>query len=142
MSSKIVHENPYRVGLYRDMFSYWQKKQVVTRAEFIEHTMKAFGKSESEAVAAVTVMLSPRKVSKIGDCRGNISSNGHLYYAEKLGRQVHAGVKDVQKFRLRWREVALEPRNRTIVAEVKQVKVAAKDTTKVDAKNKETVKVE
>ena len=117
---KQTHENPYRKGLYHEIFTYWQKKQVVTRQELIDFTM-TLGKSIAEANAAVTVILSPRRASKRGDIRGNISANGHLYFAEKLGRQVHTGIRDPQKFRLRWREIALEPRTRQ-TTEVKQEK--------------------
>src|SRR3989344_5657966 len=102
MSTK--HDNPYRKGLYREIFGHAKQKQVFTRADLMDYTMKTMSKSESEANAAVTVILSPRKTSKRGDCRGNISSNGHLYYMEKLGRQVRDGVKSPQNFRLRWRE--------------------------------------
>ena len=120
MSEK-KHANPYRAGLYHDIFGYLKQKQVVTRAELLEHT-KSLGKSDTEAKAAVTVILSPRESSKRGDCRGNMSAQGHEYFMEKLGRGVNAGVKDPQKFRLRWRKEVLEPRNRIVSTEVKPMK--------------------
>lgn len=129
-----AHQNPYRNGLYNQIFAYLKQKQVVTRAELLEHTIQKLGKKNAAAQAAVTVILSPRKSSKRGDCRGNISSCGELYYMEKLPRQVRAGVKEPQKFRLRWREVALAPRKRESAVEVKQVKTATKVTTKAPAK--------
>jgi len=135
------HANPYRSGLYQGIFGHLKQKQVVTRQELVDFTMKTLGKSEAAANAAVTVILSPRKASKIGDCRGNISSNGHLYYMAKLGRQVHAGVRDPQKFRLQWRVTALEPRTRQPVAEVKQVKTpAVKAKAPAKVATKETLK--
>lgn len=124
MSEK--HENPYRAGLYHNVFAYLKQKQVVTRAELLEHTKTKLGKTDEEAQAAVTVILSPRKASKRGDCRGNMSAQGHLYFLDKLGRQVKAGVKDPQKFRLRWRETVLEPRKRVVTGEVNQTKTPVK----------------
>ena len=126
---RVVHENPYRAGLYNDIFAFLKRKQVITRAELMDYAMKELGKSETSANAAVTVILSPRKESKIGDCRGNISAQGHLYFMEKLTRQVKAGVKDPQKFRLRWREVALAPLTRKVI-EVKQEKTEVAEVVK------------
>jgi len=131
MSTK--HENPYRAGLYHDIFAFLKQKQVVTRQELLDYTMEKLGKSADAANAAVTVILSPRKASKRGDCRGNISAQGHLYYMEKLPRQVKAGVKDPQKFRLRWREVAMEPRTREVPSEVKSAKTKAPDKVETPA---------
>lgn len=125
MSSK-RHENPYRAGDYNKAFEYLQKKQIVTIAEFRKYIVDTLGKTETAAKAMVTVILSPRKSSKRGDCRGNLSSAGHLYFMAKLGRKVRAGVKDPQRFKLCWREVALEPHRRIAHVVVKQVKVATK----------------
>ena len=112
MSKKIEHKNPYRPGLYNDIFAQVRKMQVFTREDLMKHTMGELGKSLNASNAAVTVILSPRFTSKIGDCRGNLSAAGHEYYMEKLGRSVKAGVKEEQRFRLRWRKEVLEPRNR------------------------------
>jgi len=60
----------------------------------------------------VRVVLSPRESSSRGDCRGNGSSQGHLYYAEQLKRNKVDGVKEDQRERLRWRPEPLEPRKR------------------------------
>ena len=141
MSKRIEHKNPYRQGLYHDIFAYWQSKQWVTRQELVDFTMKTLGKSIAEANAAVTVILSPRKASKRGDMRGNISANGHLYFAEKASRQVKAGVKEAQKFGLKWREVALEPRTRQ-TTEVKQVKIATSVKAPVKTETKTETKTE
>jgi hypothetical protein len=122
--STVKRENPYRAGMYHDVFAYWKQKQIVTRSEYVKFVMEKLSKTETAANAVVTVMLSPRKASKRGDARGNISSAGHLYFAEKLGRSVKGGIKDEQKFRLRWREVALEPRTRNEKIETVGEKVA------------------
>lgn len=113
------HENPYREGQYHDTFAFIMKKQYVTRKDVLGFTVQKFGKHKP---ADVTVLLSPRKSSTRGDCRGNISAQGHLYYMEKLPRQVKNGVKEPQKFRLRWREKALEPRTRQEKVEIQQQK--------------------
>jgi hypothetical protein len=115
-------------------------KRIVTRAEVLAYTKETFG---VEKPADVTVILSPRLTSKIGDPRGNISSCGHEYYMQKLNRATHAGIRDPQKFQLRWRVTALEPRTRQVI-EVKQVKTPvakakAPKVTKVTTK--ETAKV-
>lgn len=122
MSAK--HENPYREGQYHETFGFIMKKQYVTREDVLKFTVEKFGKAKP---ADVTVLLSPRKSSTRGDCRGNISAQGHLYFMEKLPRQVKAGVKEPQKFRLRWREQALEPRTRQEKIETKPIKTKAPD---------------
>lgn len=129
--SKIRHENPYREGTYNKLFAIWQKKQVITRQEFINDGVKATGETVERIGFSVNVLLSPRKTSKRGDCRGNGSARGDKHYAEKLGRQVRAGVKEPQKFRLRWRDIPLERKTRKTetVAVQEKAKVAAKITT-------------
>ena len=117
MSKK--HDNPYREGQYRKIFAFMMKKQYVTRNDLLSFTAETFGKAKP---ADVTVLLSPRESSKRGDCRGSISAQGHLYYMEKLGRKVHAGIKDPQMFRLRWRPTPLERLTRNEKVETKQVK--------------------
>lgn len=128
MSDK-AHVNPYRSGSYHDIFAFIKQKQVVTRAEVLAFTAEKFGTAKPHDV---TVILSPREESKRGDCRGNISACGHVYYMEKLARQVKAGVKEPQKFRLRWRATVLEPRKRIANLEVKAVKKAKKVAAKVE----------
>jgi len=116
------HENPYREGQYHEEFAFIMKKQYVTRKDVLDFTLQKFGKYKP---ADVTVLLSPRKSSTRGDCRGNISAQGGLYYMEKLPRQVKAGVKEPQKFRLRWREKVLEPRTRQEKVEIQSQKTQA-----------------
>jgi hypothetical protein len=103
------HSNPYREGSqYNRVFGFWRSHQVATRKELFDVAKETM--TDSEANAAVTVLLSPRKASERGDCRGNCSSKGNLYFAEPLAK-----VKgQPRKFRLRWREVALEPRKREV----------------------------
>lgn len=64
----------------------------------------------------VTVVLSPRKESKRGDCRGNFSAQGHIYYVIPM-----KGEKG-KRFRLAWRNPVLEARSR-VQGEVKAKKV-------------------
>lgn len=125
MSDK-KNKNPYREGAYREIFAVWKKKQVVTKAELIEFAVKELGKTTEQAHADVTVILSPRYKSDRGDCRGNISAQGHLYYAEKLPRKVVLGVKEPQKYRLRWRTNACVPRTRPVVTVNEQERTTEK----------------
>ena len=126
------HKNPYRSGSYHQLFQFMQKKQVYTRQELMDFEMKVEGLTETQASANVLVLNSPRESSKRGDCRGNISAHGELHYSQKLAREVKAGVKGVQKFRLRWRTTPLEARRRVEKIEVAPAKTIAKVDTKVD----------
>lgn len=120
---QVKQENPYRQGDSHELFDYVQSKQIVTKEECRQWLIKELGKSEKAACSSVTTVLSPRKKSRRGDCRGNMSSEGHLYYMEKLNRTVRYGIREPQRFRLRWREVPMERRWRKQPAEVKQEKV-------------------
>ena len=51
----------------------------------------------------VQTVISPTRISKRGDCRGNYSAQGHKYYVQRT-----AGGK----LRICWRTKALEPRTR------------------------------
>ena len=107
MSTK--NKNPYNEGgKYGKIFAFVKKAQVVTRQQVLDYAVKKLRMAKSAANAAVTVVLSPRASSKRGDCRGNMSAQGHLYYLDKLAKK--PGEK--QKLRLRWRKPALEPRTR------------------------------
>lgn len=126
----VKHENPYREGSqYHKVFGFIKTKQVVTRAEVLAKAIE-FGMSEEAANATVTVLLSPRKESKRGDCRGNISAQGHLYFVERLPRRIVNGEKEPMKFRLRWRTTELEPRCRVykVVSEKSATKAAVTAT--------------
>ena len=129
------HKNPYRKGLYNQIFEQWRSKKEkgATIDELITFTV-GLGKKLSAAEYAVTVVLSPREKSKRGDCRGNLSAQGHKYFAHKLGRSVNAGVKEPQRLCLRWRKVELKPRNRKDVVSVPQKSVKSKAPVKAPAK--------
>ena len=134
MASK--NTNPYRAKtLYNAIFAFLKKHQVATRTQLLE-VAKKLGKSDEAAEAAVTVVLSPRAASKRGDCRGNMSAQGHIYYVQPLAKK----GKEERKYRLRWRTTALEPRKREVKVEVKaEKKVKAP---KVKAPKPKTLKVE
>lgn len=117
--NELAHPNPYRMGNSQDLFAHLQRKQVVTKAEMVKYAMDFIGLSKVAARAAVTTILSPRYRSKRGDCRGNMSSRGDLYYMQKLPRPVRFGVREPQKFRLRWRDIVLERRYRKPPVRVK-----------------------
>jgi len=122
MSKK--HENPYREGCaYHRVFEDWRKSGNVGMSRTELH--------KNHSVADVTVVLSPRETSKRGDCRGNYSAQGHIYFAATRK------VEDEEKrFVLRWRKTELEPRVRH-QGEVKAEKV--KTTHKVTTKTDESV---
>lgn len=130
MSEK--HENPYRDGIYHNLFGFARQKQVFTRSDLMTYAVEKLGMTVTAANAAVTVIMSPRKESKRGDCRGNMSAAGHIYYMEKLARQVKGGVKDDQKYRLRYRTPALEARKRNVKIAVNSEKTQKTEVT-VDA---------
>ena len=131
----------YKTGNYAAIFGMVRKKQVVTRSQVEEFCRKNLkngkGKpmTEKQAAASTGVILSPRESSERGDCRGNISAQGHLYFMEPL-KKVKAG--DELRFRLRYRKTALEPLRR----EVKADKVDSKKSRKAGApaKRKTTTK--
>jgi DNA-binding transcriptional MerR regulator len=87
-----MHINPFRVdGSYYRLFTYWQKKQYVTKQE-----LRQLGFNNYD----INAILSPREEGKCkGDCRGNMAVHGDKFYAEKHGKV----------FRLRWRRIQLEP---------------------------------
>ena len=84
------------------MFATWKSKQITTKCAVIAEG-KRIGKTEEAAKATAEVLLSPSKENP-----GNLSSKGHLYFKENLPRKTVDGKKEEQKYRLRWREQALE----------------------------------
>lgn len=100
----------YKRGNYAKLESFWrsEKKGIATRQEMVANGV-ANGMTESEAGASVTVILSPRAADGRGDCRGNLSAQGHLYFAEPLAK---AKGED-RRFRFRTRAEPLEKRSRT-----------------------------
>lgn len=129
MASK--NQNPYRDGVaYAKIFDDIRKANgVVTRQALIEKGHNIFD---------ITVVLSPRaegSSTRGGDCRGNLSAAGHIYYMEKLLK-----VKgEPQRFRLRWRKTELEKNVRMVKKNIvsqkktKKEKVVAVETPVVNA---------
>jgi hypothetical protein len=104
-------------------------KQSFTRKELVEYVMKELGKPETAAKSKVQTLISPRKRSDRGDCRGQVSAQGHIYYIEKIRRLVRYGIREPQRLRLRWREEVLERRwkKKPIRLQIRQEKSAAKE---------------
>jgi hypothetical protein len=118
MASK--NRNPYRKGSkYAEIFEFIRANQVVTRAQLLEAGFP---------VADVTVVLSPRAEglsTRGGDCRGNYSAQGHVYFMDKLNKK----KGEAKKFRLRYRKVALDQRIRPPKKEVASQKADASQKT-------------
>ena len=121
MSKK--NENPYnKKSNYGKLFAIWRKAQVTTRAKLLE-AAKGLGMNDTAANATVTVLISPRAsedVCRGKDCLGNISAQGHIYFAEVLNQK----SGEEKRFRLRYRAVVLAPKTRNAKEETKAVKVA------------------
>ena len=110
---KSKHQNPYREGTkYHRIFADFSKRArgvaSVTRQTLIDNEIAA-GSSKAAATSAVGVVLSPVKESE-GDCRGNMSAMGHLYYGERKPSKEN---KRTLRYSLRWRETPLEPHRRS-----------------------------
>lgn len=104
-------ENPYRDGsTYNKLFSRLQRLPV-TREKLVVFARKNLRLRKSAAEASTAVVLSPRKKSKRGDCRGNISAAGHLYYIEKSENR-----KGDVVYAAHGRSKKMKPRERTIAA--------------------------
>ena len=110
------NKNPYRNGsTLGSIFSYVQKKQVVTRQELL---------AKGYASTFVNILLSPREEGKSrGDCRGNPAAWGQKYFMQKLADK---------KLRLRWRAIELPPLRQSI-RRVKAVKMPVTEKTTVNA---------
>lgn len=108
-----TNKNPYRDGsAYNKLFAFIRSKQVVTVAQLSEAGFKP---------ADITVVLSPRAVgTSKGDPRGNLSSQGHVYYMERLPKK---NKGEAQRFRIRWRKEPMEKRTRHIQKELASQKV-------------------
>ena len=126
---KPKNPNPYKRGNYVALFAYVKQHQIVTRKQLLDHAINELSMSEQAAAASVTVVLSPRaKGASRGDCRGNASAQGHIYFMEKLNRK----KGEDQKLRLRFRKTPLEPLKRA-TKEVKQTKTKKTQTQTVTA---------
>lgn len=115
MAKSTKHENPYKRGMYFALFAFVMEQvhkvgaimrpRPITRQEFLDFA-KSLGMSESGANASVTVILSPTESSDRGDCRGNMSAFGHLYYFKRSKKD------GVTYYELRWRNPVMEPHRR------------------------------
>ena len=133
--SKAKHPSPYRKGskydrIFRNFRALSSKNGSVTRQRLIDDEIKA-GSSEAAAKAAVGVVLSPTATSDKGDCRGNMSAQGHIYFAD---RKASGKSKRIFRYTLRWRETPLEPLNRPKKATKTEIpEVEAKTVDPVEA---------
>lgn len=142
-ASKVSHDNPFREGgaIHR-LFGFMRQKQVFTRGEVLAFAA-ANGIEAKTASAMTSALVSPTKENEGDrDARGHICTKGHLYYMETPERKTVDGKREKAKWRLRWREVALEPLNPKKVRVPKAPKaekvvkakvVKAKKATKVKA---------
>jgi hypothetical protein len=91
--------NPYRQGSkYAEIFDAIRSARIVTKQGLID---------QGFTVSDVTVVLSARaegSSTRGGDCRGNMSAQGHLYFMEKLKKT----KGEPQRFRYRQRKVVLD----------------------------------
>jgi len=120
----------YKRGNYLavEQFVRHTKKGIVTRSEIAAFLMGK-GLKEAAANATTSVFLSPRKATKREgcDCRGNYSSQGHLYFMAPLAKV----EGQERKFRFFMRPVALARHVRPVAAPVKKVvKAVTKKTPK------------
>lgn len=123
-------------GNYKLATEFMKTKQVYTKQDIIEFYMRKLKLDYNAAKYSAIILLSPRKESRRGDCRGSTSNPwGHLAYNDKLPRKVIdvvTGKKEKQRYRFRYRDVALEPRLYPYqVRKVEQEKIAVKKPRKV-----------
>jgi len=138
----IKHQNPYKRGNYKNVFAGIMQKGIVTSAQVVAAFREQKDKqgkllTVNKAESSATVLLSPRQQGKCrGDCRGNLSAKGHVYFMEPLAKV----TGEDRKFRLRWRPVVLKMRVRIgkIVKEIVDKTYAAAKSikAKVQAKAK------
>jgi len=139
--SKINHVFPKMRGDYAKFSEYMRSKRIFTISELIGFG-KSIGKTPETALYTIRVLCSPRLTARIGcDPRGSVSCPwGHLAYVDKLNRRVINGVKEEQRFQFRWREIPLEPRERTFKIAVKAtVTVTTKDEAVASTKSRSKV---
>ena len=102
--SKKVELEVRKESAYGKATEFMRQKQIYTKTDLVNF-FKGLGRTDEAAVASAVVMLSPRKESNRGDCRGNMSNPwGHIAYNDKLQRK----DKEEQKFRFRFRDEVLE----------------------------------
>lgn len=104
-------ENPYRDGsTYNKLFGVIQRSPA-TRQKLVDFARKTIRLRKSAAKAAVDVVLSPRKKSTRGDCRGNLSAAGHLYFVDKSETK-----KGNVVYKAEVRPRKMQPRRQTVTA--------------------------
>jgi hypothetical protein len=139
-AAKIYAEKPYTKA-YGDIWAdIKDMKGIVTKSELVKRMQDRTGKPESACASSVGVILSPRETSK-GDCRGNSSAKGHLYYFAKVKRKVDEnGEKEEQRYRFFWRKDVLDQKGRNddggepvVEAEKTAVEADEADAVEVDA---------
>ena len=124
MSKK--NTNPYNPSCkYHAIFEAWGKAkgQTISRQELV---------AQGFSIHDITVVLSPRDEGcSRGECRGNMSAQGHKYFAKVVGKG------RAKRFRRCWRKPEMNPLKR-----VQGDKVAPKTTktTKTKAKTDKTDK--
>jgi len=106
--------NPYKAEYGNIWADVKAANGIVTKSQLVTAMSVRTGKSEGACSASVGVILSPREASK-GDCRGNGSAKGHLYYFGKLKRKVDPATskKEEQRFRFYWRKDVLPVKTRS-----------------------------
>jgi len=134
-----AHKNPYHKGSH--YAAVLETMRATGQKGFTLQDLRDAGHTN----ANISVINSPRKSSKRGDKtgRGSYSAKGHVHYSEPLPRKVKAGVKEPQRYVLRWRNPILEPNKRPdqiAISSEKTEAVAAKVKTKTKAKAKVEVK--
>jgi len=100
-------------GHYKLATEFMRSKQVYTKQDVIDFYVKEIGVTEKVAEYSAIILLSPRKESKYGDCRGSTSNPwGHLVYNDKLPRKfdVTTGKLEAQRYRFKYRQEIMEPR--------------------------------
>jgi len=120
--TKSTFVNPYRSkSIYRAILSALRSggKSGLT----MESMLKRF------PVAAIGVVISPKSVEACkGDCRGNFSAQGHIYYVE---RKVDA--KGTKRYIPHMRETEMPKSKRTPQVKVDSKKISTKAKTTVTA---------
>ena len=108
--------NPYKRGNYNLIMAFILtfKGKPFTKEQVIDHAVNELKMTETGAKASVGVVLSPRQSSERGDCRGNFSAQGHLYFLARLKRKYSKDedgkeTKETQRYQLRWRKEPLPP---------------------------------
>ena len=132
-ASKDYAKSPYKKEYGAIMADVKELKGIATKPELVSRMQKRTSKPEAACSASVGVILSPRETSK-GDCRGNTSAKGHLYYFAKLNRKTDAdGNKEEQKYRFHWRKDVLPVKSRKSDEDAVESKKTAPATAKATA---------